>query len=157
MLHHSPRYQTNRQQTKRRAATQYGRWRRPVQGTGNTKPIHKNLTTSRAATDSRQQYINCLCCSLSISTGWAWFPDSINHSVLQTSNLHILKHTHTRNVLELGMTDLCALRKHLIQTSFKRQLLIYTITRIPQESCNLALQGSGLGDRRCGQLFLLSR
>lgn len=32
---------------------------------------------------------NCLCCSLCISTGWAWFPGSINHSVLQTFNLHI--------------------------------------------------------------------
>lgn len=59
-------------------------------------------------------------------------------------------------MLGLGMTDLCALRKHQIQMPFKEQLLIYMTTQIPQESCSLALQGRSLGDRRFELLFLFS-
>lgn len=41
--------------------------------------------------------------------------------------MHSHAHTQNWNVLELGITDLFALRKHLIQTPFKGQLLIYII------------------------------
>lgn len=75
-----------------------------------------------------------------------------------TPNRHTHRHRHPppKPVLESGMTDLCALRKHLIQKPLKGRLLIYIMTQIPQESCNQDLQGWVLGDRRCGLLFLLS-
>lgn len=104
----------------------------------------KNLTARRAPTDWCQQYVSCFCCSLSISSGWAWFPDSINHSVLQTFNLYILKYTHThtqKKCAGVGNDRFVCLEEAPDSDVF-------------QET---ALDLYSLGVRRCEQLFLLSR